>query len=75
MFVCASYIPGKHNIIVYMCIHIRDHDTNEEVVKRTGIERLQDNVSIKIRKMAGHVLRLQRERPHIQQCTRCQKTA
>ena len=39
----------------------RDHVTNEEVMRRAGMERLQDIVTTRRRKMAGHVL--QRERP------------
>ena len=41
----------------------RDHATHGEVMRRTGMERLQDIVSTRRRKMAGHVLRLQGERP------------
>ena len=41
----------------------RDHVTNEEVMRRAGMERLQYIVTTRRRKMAGHVLRLQRERP------------
>ena len=41
----------------------RDHVTNEEVTRRAGMERLQDIVTTRRRKIAGHVLRLQRERP------------
>ena len=41
----------------------RDHVTNEEVMRRAGKERLQDIVTTRRRKMAGHVLRLQRKRP------------
>ena len=40
----------------------RGHVTNEEMMRRAGMERLQDIVTRR-RKMAGHVLRLQRERP------------
>ena len=40
-----------------------DHVTNEEVMRRAGMERLQDIVTTRRRKMAGHVLRLRRERP------------
>ena len=40
-----------------------DHVTNEEVMRRAGMERLQAIVTTRRRKMAGHVLRLQRERP------------
>ena len=39
-----------------------DHATNEEVMRRAGMERLQDIVTTSRRKMAGHVLRLQSER-------------
>ena len=38
----------------------RDHVTNEEVMRRTGMERLQDIVKKRILKMAG---RLPQERP------------
>ena len=41
----------------------RDHVTTEEVMRRTGTERLQDIVKTRRRKMAGHVLRLPQERP------------
>ena len=41
----------------------RDHVTNEEVIRATGMERLQDNVTTRKRTMAGHVIRLQRVRP------------
>ena len=41
----------------------RDHATNEDVMRRAGTGRLQDIVTTSRRKMAGHVLRLQRERP------------
>ena len=46
-----------------LCISWRDHVTNEEVMRRAGMERLQYIVTTRRRKMAGHVLRLQRERP------------
>ena len=46
-----------------LSISWRDHDTNEEVMRRAGMKRLQDTVSTRRRTMAGHVLRLQRERP------------
>ena len=39
------------------------HVTNEEVMRRAGTGRLQDIVTTRRRKMAGHVLRLQTERP------------
>ena len=41
----------------------RDHVTNEDVMRRAGMERLQDIVTTRRRKMAGHVVRLQGERP------------
>ena len=41
----------------------RDHVTNEDVMRRTGTERLQDIVKKRRLKMAGHVLRLPQERP------------
>ena len=41
----------------------RDHVTNEEVMRRAGMERHQYIVTTRRRKIAGHVLRLQRERP------------
>ena len=41
----------------------RDHVTNEELMRRAGMERLQYIVTTRRRKMAGHVLRLQRVRP------------
>ena len=41
----------------------RDHVTNEEVMRTAGMERLQDIVTTRRRKTAGHVLRLQREIP------------
>ena len=40
----------------------RDRVTNEEVMRRANTERLQDIVTTRRRKIAGHVLRLQRER-------------
>ena len=40
-----------------------DHVTNEEMMRRVGMERLQDIVTTRRRKMAGHVFRLQRVRP------------
>ncbi|KAJ8405980.1 hypothetical protein AAFF_G00308680 [Aldrovandia affinis] len=40
----------------------RDHITNEEVMRRTGA-LLSDMVSDRRRRLAGHVLRLPRERP------------
>ena len=40
-----------------------DHVTNEEVMRRADMERLQDIDTTRRRKMAGHVLRLQTERP------------
>ena len=46
-----------------LCISLRDHVTNEEVMRRAGMERLQDIVTTRRRKMAGQVLRMQRERP------------
>ena len=41
----------------------REHATNEDVMRRAGMERLQDIVATRGRKMTGHVLRLQRKRP------------
>ena len=41
-----------------------DHVTNEEVMRRAVMGRLQDNVTTRRRKMAGHVLRMQTERPN-----------
>ena len=41
----------------------RDYVTNEEVMRRAGMGRLQDIVTTWRRKMAGHVLRLHTERP------------
>ena len=41
----------------------RDQVTNEEVMRRAGMERLQEIVTIRRRKMAGHVLRMERGRP------------
>ena len=60
-----------HKIDVFHCRRLRtilgisyhDHATNEEVMRSAGMERFQDIVSTRRRKMAGHVLRLQRERP------------
>ena len=46
-----------------LAISWRDHVTNEEVMRRAGMERLQGIVTTRRRKMAGHVLRLQTERP------------
>ena len=46
-----------------MCIHIGEYATNEEVIRTAGIEQLQAIVTTGRRKMAGHILRLQRERP------------
>ena len=52
-----------HCLRAILGISWRDHVTNEEVMRRAGLERLQDIVTTRRRKMAGHVLRLQRERP------------
>ncbi|KAJ8402034.1 hypothetical protein AAFF_G00372690 [Aldrovandia affinis] len=41
----------------------RDHITNAEVMRRTGVALLSDMVSDRRRRLAGHVLRLPRERP------------
>ncbi|KAJ8393818.1 hypothetical protein AAFF_G00057330 [Aldrovandia affinis] len=41
----------------------REHITNEEVMRRTGAALLSDMVSDRRRRLAGHVLRLPRERP------------
>ena len=41
-----------------LSISWRDHVTNEEVMRRAGMERLQDIVTMRRRKIAGHVLRL-----------------
>ena len=41
----------------------RGRVTNEEATRRAGMERLQDIVTTRRRKMAGHILRLQRGRP------------
>ena len=40
-----------------------DRVTHEEVMRRAGMGRLQDIVTTRRRKVAGHVLRLQTERP------------
>ncbi|KAJ8355125.1 hypothetical protein AAFF_G00095480 [Aldrovandia affinis] len=39
----------------------RDHITNAEVMRRTGVALLSDMVSDRRRRLAGHVLRLPRE--------------
>ena len=57
------------------CALRRDHDTNEEAMRMAGMERLQYIVTKRRRKIADHVLGLQRERPPHTQCTGCQKTA
>ena len=41
----------------------RDHAINEEVMRVADIKRLQDVIITRRREMAGHILRLQRERP------------
>ena len=46
----------------HTCVHWHNHATNEEVM-RACMERLQDIVTTSRRKLAGHILRLQRERP------------
>ena len=40
----------------------RDHITNEEVMRRAGVAVLSDIVSGRRKRMAGHILRLPRER-------------
>ena len=50
-------------IIRHYILSTSDHATDEEVMRRAGMERLQDIVTIRRRKMAGNILRLQRERP------------
>ena len=46
-----------------LSISWRAHAPNEEMMRRAGMERLQAIVTTRIMKVAGHVLRLQRERP------------
>ena len=67
----TAMIAHRLDVFHRCCLHAilgiswRDHVTNEEVMRRAGMERLQDivNVTTRRRKMAGHVLRLQRQRP------------
>ena len=40
-----------------------DHASSEEVIRMAGMERLQDIVTTRTSKMAGHILLMQRERP------------
>ena len=41
----------------------KDHITNEELMKRAGMEDLRDIVTTRRRRFAGHVMRLPKERP------------
>ena len=41
----------------------RDRVTNDEVMRREGMEQLQDRVAVMRRHLAGHILRLSIERP------------
>ena len=41
----------------------KDHITNEELMKRAGMEDLRDIVSTRRRRFAGHVMRLSKKRP------------
>mgnify|MGYP003390471063 FL=1 len=41
----------------------RDHITNEELMKRAGMDDLSDIVTVRRRRFAGHVMRLPKERP------------
>ena len=67
-----SPLPTVHTILG---VSWHDHATHGEVMRRADMERLQDIVTTRRRKMAGHILRLQRLRKPIQQCIGCQKTA
>ena len=73
IYACETWkrtVMIAHRLDVFHCrclrvilgISWRDHVTNEEVMTRAGMERLQDIVTTRRRKMAGHALRLQRER-------------
>ena len=60
---------GSHAVFHRRClctilgISWRDHVTNEEVMRRAGMAGLQYIVTTRRRKMAGHIIGLQRERP------------
>jgi hypothetical protein len=61
-------IANKLNVFHRRCLRTilgiswRDHVTNEEVLKRAGMENLQDIVRKRRWKFAGHILRLPQER-------------
>ena len=74
MYVCETWkrtamIAYRLDVFHRRCLRAilgitwREHVTNEEVMRRAGMERLQYIVTTRRRKMAGHVLRLHRERP------------
>ena len=64
-----AMIAHRLDVVHHRCLRTivgiswRDHATNEEVMRRSGMERLQDIVTTRRGNMAGHILRLQRERP------------
>ena len=74
MYACETWkrtVMVAHRLDVFhrrclraiLTISWRDHVTNEDVMRRACMGRLQDIVTTRRRKMAGHVLRLKRERP------------
>ncbi len=56
-------------------IRWRDHVTNEEVMRRAGMERLQDIVTTRRRKWLATFSDCREKDQPMQQCTGCQKTA
>ena len=62
MFTHSLDIFHRCGLRTIIGISWHSHVTNEEVMRRAGTERLQDIVGTRRRKMAGHVLRLQRDR-------------
>ena len=55
----AHRLDGFHlRCSTYNCRHLIHGSTSEEVMRRAGMERLQDIVATRRRKMAGHVLEL-----------------
>ena len=59
---------------VILSISWSDHVTNEEMMRRAGVKRLEDSVTRR-RHMPDHVLSCREKDPHTQLCTGCPKTA
>jgi len=59
------YIFHHRCLLTILGISWRDHVTNDELMKRAGMENLSDIVRVRRLTLAGHILRLPSDRPQV----------